>query len=171
MNRTEKEQFIEDLRSDLAQAKSIILTSHVGMNAEAVSNLRSKYRAGGVRYRVVKNTLAKLALQDTDMAVIADMFRGPTAIAYSFEDAVTAARIARDFAKDHDKYELRGAYLDGERLDDKGLQRLADLPTKEELQAKFLGLLKAVPTKFVQTLNAAPQQFLMVLKAKAAKED
>ena len=170
MNRTEKEQLVAELRSDLAQAKSVVLTSHVGIDANSVSDLRASYRKEGVNYKVVKNTLVKLAIQDTDMHVITDMFRGPVAIAYSFEDAVSPARIARDFAKKFEKYELKGAYLEGERLDSDGLKRLADMPTKEELQAKFLGLLQAVPSKFLRTLNAAPQQFLLVLKAKADKD-
>ena len=170
MNRTEKEQFVEELRSDLAEAKAVILTSHVGMDANMVSDLRLKYRAEDVRYRVVKNTLAKIAVKDTDMEVLADMFRGPIAIAYSFEDAVSPARIARDFAKEHDEYAIHGGFLDGERFDVSGVESLADMPTKEELQAKFLGLLQAVPSKFLRTLNAVPQKFLRTLQAKADKD-
>ena len=170
MNRTEKEQLVAELRSDLAQAKSLVMTSHVGIDANSVSDLRAQYRQSGVHYRVVKNTLMKLAIQDTDMDIISDMFRGPVAIAYSFEDAVSPAKIARDFAKENDKYDLRGAYLDGERLDSDGLKALADMPTKEELYAKLLGMMQAVPSKFLRTLNAAPTQFLMVLKAKEEKD-
>lgn len=170
MNRTEKEQQVEALRSELAEARSVVLTSHVGMNAAAVSDLRSKYRAENVNYRVVKNTLIKIAIKDTDMEVITDLFTGPIAIAYSFEDAVSPARVARDFAKDQKKYQILGAYLDGQRFDQEGVTLLADMPTKDELRAKFLGLLQAVPTKFVRTLNAVPQKMVMVLKAKAEKD-
>ncbi len=170
MNRTEKEQFVEQLRSDLAEAKSVILASHVGMDANTVSDMRSKYRAEDVQYRVVKNTLAKLAIAGTDMEVISDLFRGPIAIAYSFEDAVSPARVARDFAKDHDEYQLRGGYLEGQVYDIDGVKSLADMPTKDELHAKFLGVLNAVPTKFVRTLNAVPQKFVRVLQAKADKD-
>lgn len=170
MNRTEKEQLVEDLRSDLSQAKSVVLASHVGMDAATVNELRSKYRAEEVTYRVVKNTLIKIAIQDTDMSVISDMFRGPVAIAYSFEDAVSPARVARDFAKDHKGYKIIGAYLEGQRFEEAGVTQLADMPTKDELRAKFLGLLQAVPSKFVRTLNAVPQKMVMVLKAKADKD-
>ena len=166
MNRDQKESMVADLRDDFAQAKSIVLTSHMGMDASTVAELRARYREAGVRYRVVKNTLVKIATSGTEMESLHAMFRGPTAIAYSFEDAISPARVARDFAKTHEKYELRGAYLDGETMDGAGLRRLADMPTKDELRAKFMGLLQAVPSKFLRTLNAAPTQFLMVLKAK-----
>jgi large subunit ribosomal protein L10 len=170
MNRTEKEQFVEQLKGDLAKAKSVVLLSHVGMDANTVADLRSKYRAADVNYRVVKNTLARIAIRGTEMETIIDMFRGPTAIAYSFEDAVSPARIARDFAKEHDVYEIRGAFLEGKVFDMDGVKTLADMPTKEELQAKLLGLFQAVPAKLLRTLNAAPQTFLMVLKAKAEQD-
>lgn len=170
MNRTEKEQMIEDLRSDLAEAKSVVLASHVGMDVNTVGLLRSELRAKGVRYRVVKNTLVKRAIAGTDMEVIADLFRGPIAIAYSFEDAADPARVIKKFAKDHDKYEIKGGYLDGDKLDVPGVEKLASMPSKEELQAQLLSLFKAVPTKFVHQLNAPMQQFVMVLKAKEQKD-
>ncbi|RAL23862.1 50S ribosomal protein L10 [Lujinxingia litoralis] len=166
MNRAEKEQEVASIRSGLEQAKSVILASHVGMDVNTVNELRSKFRAEGVQYRVVKNTLAKLAIAGTDMEVISDLFKGPVAIAYSEEDAVSPARVIKDFAKDHNAYEVRGGYLDGQALDVDGVKRLADMPTKDELRAKVLSLFTAVPTKFVRTLNAAPTSFLQVLTAR-----
>ena len=77
---------------------------------------------------------------------------------------------AKKFAKDHDKYEIKGGYLDGDKLDVPGVEKLASMPSKEELQAQLLSLFKAVPTKFVRQLNAPMQQFVMVLKAKEQKD-
>lgn len=170
MNRTEKEQFVADLRADLLEAKSVILASHVGIEVNDVNRLRSEFRKKGVTYRVVKNTLARLAIRDTEMEGLTAHFIGPIAIAYSKEDAVAPAKVMKDFAKGEDKFEMRAGYLDGDVFDVTGVKRLADLPSKEELQAKFLGMLQAVPSKFVRTLNAAPKKFLMVLSAKAAAE-
>lgn len=170
MNRTEKQQMIEDLRSDLAQAKSVVLASHVGMDVNTVSGLRDELRKKNVRYRVVKNTLAKIAVAGTDMEVISSMFRGPVAIAYSFDDAADPARVIRDFAKKNDKYVIHGGYIDGTQLDEAGVKQLADMPTKEELQAKLLGLFKAVPSKFLRQLNAPATNLLMVFKAKEQKD-
>lgn len=169
MNRTEKEQFVADLRADLLEAKSVILASHVGIEVNDVNRLRSEFRKKGVTYRVVKNTLARLAIRDTEMEALTTHFIGPIAIAYSKEDAVAPAKVMKDFAKEESKFEMRAGYLDGDVFDVAGVKRLADMPSKEELQGKFLGLLQAVPSKFVRTLNAAPQKFLMVLSAKAAQ--
>lgn len=166
MNRTEKAQVVEELREAFANAKSIILASHTGIDVNTINELRSSFRQEQVEYRVVKNTLAKLAIAGTDMEPLGEYFVGPTAVAYSFEDAISPARIAKQFAKDHDKYEIRAGYVDGSVFGAEGVVALAEMPTKPELQAKLLGLLQAVPSKFLRTLNAAPQQFLLVLKAR-----
>lgn len=166
MNRAEKEAMVASIRSDLDQAKSVILASHVGMDVNTINELRAKFRAQGVQYRVVKNTLAKIAIRDTGLEVIADLFTGPTAIAYSLEDAISPAKVVKEFAKENKDYEVRGGYLDGQVLDVKGIEQLAEMPTKDELRAKVLSLFQAVPTKFLRTLNAAPTEFLQVLTAR-----
>jgi large subunit ribosomal protein L10 len=166
MQRAEKEQVVETLRSELEQAKSLILASHAGMDVNTVNELRSKFRAQGVQYKVVKNTLMKLAIRGSDYEVIADQFVGPTAVAFSFEDPIAPAKIIKAFAKDHKAFEVRGGYLDGQLLDQAGVEQLAEMPGKDELRAKVLMLMQGVPTKFVRTLNAAPQQFVMVLTAR-----
>lgn len=166
MNRTEKEQFVEELRADLATAKSVVLACHQGIEVNKVNELRSMFRKQGVEYRVIKNTLAHIAFQGTDMAGLSDFLVGPIAIAYSTEDAIAPAKVAKEFSKKTEKFEIRGGYMDGDVFDAKGVERLADLPSKEELRSKLLGLFQAVPSQFLRTLNAAPQQFLMVLKAR-----
>jgi large subunit ribosomal protein L10 len=166
MQRAEKEQVIETLRSELEQAKSLVLASHSGMDVNTVNELRSRFRAQGVQYKVVKNTLIKLAMRGSDYEVIADQFVGPTAIAFSFEDPVVPAKIVKAFAKEHKLFEIRGGYIDGQKLDTAGVEQLAEMPGKDELRAKLLMLFQGVPTKFVRTLNAAPQQFVMVLTAR-----
>ena len=172
VNRTQKEEFVEKLRADLANAKSVILTSYQGIEVNVVNELRSTFRENNVEYHVVKNTLAKLAIKDTDMEIMSDHLKGPVAIAYSHEDAVSPAKVIKDFAKEHkDKFFVKGAYLDGEMLDEAGVQRLADLPTKEELQVQLLLLFQAGPTQMLRTLSAGPQSLLMVFEAKRQKEE
>jgi large subunit ribosomal protein L10 len=166
VNRAEKEQAVELIRSDLAQAKSVILASHVGIDVNTVNELRSKFRASGVEYHIVKNTLAKIAIKGTDMEVMTEMFKGPTAIAYSFEDAISPAKTIKDFAKTNPKFEVRGGYLDGQVISVDEVNRLAEMPTKDELRSMVLSVFKAVPTKFVRTLNAAPISFMNVLTAR-----
>ncbi len=166
MNRAQKEEMVASIRSAFDSAKSVILASHTGIDVNTVNELRAEFRANNVQYRVVKNTLAKLALKDTDLDVLAKYFTGPTAIAFSEEDAVSPAKVIKDFAKEHDKYEVRGGYLDGKILDVDGVNALADMPTKDEMRANVLRLFKAVPTKMVRVLNAAPSDFVGVLAAR-----
>ena len=166
MNRAQKEEMVASIRSDLENAKSVILANHTGIDVNTVNELRSEFRANNVKYRVVKNTLAKLAIRDTDLQEIADLFRGPTAIAFSDEDAVSPAKVIKDFAKENDEYEVRGGFLDGSALDAEGVKKLADMPTKDEMRATVLRLFESVPTKFVRTLNAAPNEFVRLLSAR-----
>jgi len=167
MERTKKEEFVAELREELAGAKSVVLAHYQGMDANMTAEMRADFRKEGVTYRVIKNTLAKLAVKDTEQEVLTDLFVGPTAIAYSTEDAVSPAKLFKKYSKASDHFTIRGGFLEGNLLDEQAVDQLASMPSKEELQAKFLGLLQAVPSKFLRTLNAGPQQFLMVLKAKA----
>ena len=167
MNRTQKEQQIAELREGLEAARAVVVTSHMGIDVNTINDLRAEFRNAGVRYHVVKNTLAKLAVEGTEYAPLADLLTGPSALAYSAEDAPAPAKIIKKFAKDNDKFEIKGGFLPGSGLlDVKGVEQLADMLSKEELQAKLLGVFLAVPTKFVGTLAAAPRKFVNVLNAR-----
>lgn len=166
MRRAEKEDVVARLRDEFGQAKSIILTSHAGIKVNEVNELRSSFRAEGVTYHVIKNSLAKLAVADTDFDVLADSFSGVTAVAYSFEDAVSPAKIASKYAEKNDKFVLKGGYLDGTVLDADGVDQLAKMPTKDELRATLLRTFIAGPTQFVRLLNAVPSQMLYLLNAR-----
>jgi large subunit ribosomal protein L10 len=154
------------MRDEFGQAKSIVMTSHAGISVNEVNKLRSEFRAQGVTYHVIKNTLAKLAVAGTDLEPLADSFTGPTAVAYSFEDAVSPAKVASDYADENDKFVLKGGFLDGKVLSIAEVDQLAKMPSKDELRAKLLRTFIAGPTNFVRLLNAVPTQFLQVLNAR-----
>lgn len=163
VNRAQKEEVVEKLREELQDAKSIIMTNHMGIDVNTINELRSDFRSEDVEYHVVKNTLAKIAVSDTELEELGEHFTGPTALAYSFEDAVAPAKVIDDFAEDHEEFEVKGGYLDGKVIDPDEIEQLADMPTKDELRSKFLSTLKAVPSNFVRLLQAGPKQFLNVL--------
>ena len=165
MNRQQKAEFVDDLRAELAEAKSLVLATHTGIDSNTVNDLRANLRKENVRYRVVKNTLARLAIRGTDHEVISDMLSGPIALAYSTEDAISPAKVLKEFAKDHDKLVIHGGYLDGRVLDLKGVQALAEMPTKEELLASMVGALEGITRGFAMTLEAIPRQFAITLEA------
>jgi large subunit ribosomal protein L10 len=167
MNKTEKHELVEELRAGLANAKSVVVTSHVGMDVNTVNALRAEFRKQGVSYHIVKNTLVRLAVAGTELEPLGEICKGPSALAWSTEDAPTPAKIARAFKQKNDKFVIKGGVLVGAgALDAKGVDKLADMLSKEELQAKLLGVFKAVPEKFVRTLNAVPQKAVMLLSAR-----
>ncbi|MFW5968563.1 MAG: 50S ribosomal protein L10 [Persicimonas sp.] len=166
MNRAQKEQLVEKMRDEFGRAQSIIMTSHVGIDVNTVNELRGEFRANDVHYHVVKNTLAKIAVRDTELETMAEAFRGPTAVAYSFEDAVAPAKVIADFAEDHEEFEVKGGYLNGEMIDVAQVEALAEMPSKDELRAQILRTLMAAPTDIVRLLDEAPRQFLNVLEAR-----
>jgi large subunit ribosomal protein L10 len=166
MKRETKEQMVAELREELAKAPSIIVASSVGMPVNTVNELRSALRAQGSRYRIIKNTLAKIAIAGTDLEPLGAHLTGPTALAYNLEDAVAPAKAIVDFKKDNDKLEIKAGYLNGSVLDASGVEALSKMPGKDELRAKLLSVMNGVGTKFVRTLAAAPQQMLTVLVAR-----
>lgn len=166
MNRTEKAAVIDRLRTELADVPAIVVADFKGLDVEGADALRSEMRKNDVRYEVVKNTLVKAALAGTDKENLAPLFKGNSAIAFHVEDPAAPAKVLTDFVKDREGFALKGAWLSGEILDEKGVVALSKLPGKDELRAKLLSLFKAAPTKFVQTVVAAPTNFVMVLKAR-----
>jgi large subunit ribosomal protein L10 len=166
VNRTEKAENINALKDKLAKAQSLVITDFRGLTVEADTKLRNEFRASGCEYRVVKNTLLGLAVKGTKMDVLDDYLKGPTAVAYSFEDPAAPAKVATKVAKEQPKLVIKGGYVDGKALDKQGVTELSQLAGKDELRAKFLATLQAVPQNFLALLNAAPQNFMYLLAAR-----
>ena len=168
MNATEKNANIDSLRTRLASAQSLILANFRGLTVESDNKLRREFRAVGCEYQVVKNTLLGKALKGTAMEVLESLLAGPTAIAFSTEDPSAPAKVATKVAKVESKFVIKGGYLDGKLLDQRGVEALSTLPGKDEARATFLATLLAVPQNFLRLLGAGPQNFVHVL---AARED
>lgn len=166
MNHAEKEQVVAELRSTLVEAPALVLASATGIPVNKVNKLRSELRQKGASFRVVKNTLAKRAIAETPMEVLADQFTGPTIVAWHPEEAGLPAKILLEFKKDNDALTLKAGYLDGTVLDEKGIEMLSNLPGKDELRAKIIGLMTAVPTKVVRVFTAAQRDIIGLLNAR-----
>lgn len=149
MNRAEKAAVIEQLKDQAERASIAIVTDFKGLKVEELTELRAKLRAAGVDYHVVKNTLARIAFTDGTHAGIADRFKENCAVALGYEDPVAAAKVLADFAKTNKKFTIRFGSLEGKLLEGDAVNDLAKLPSKEELLAKTLGTMNAVPTNFV----------------------
>ncbi len=168
MNRNEKQAFIASLRDSLEGKKLVVVTQQSGLTVTEVTDLRAKMREAGANYKVVKNTLARLAVQDTPVAPLGDHFNGAIALAFS-EDPVAAAKVAVEFAKTNKKIKVIAASLDGKLLDDASVDALAKLPSLDELRGRLVGLLQAPATKIARTLKEPGAQIARVAGAYAAK--
>ncbi len=165
MNRTEKSNEVSKLKQRFEKAKTMILADYRGLTVAEVTELRQKLHAQQSSMKVVKNRLAKLAFKDLNVEGMDSYLKGPTAIASSDTDAVIPAKILVDFAKTHEKLQLRAAYMDGAVLDVKNIMALAMLPSREVLLSKMLGSLQSPATNLVNVLSAVPRGLVTALAA------
>jgi len=166
MNRTEKQQLVEELHQEMEAAPHVVLVDFRGLSVPAATEFRRKVKAAGSRYRVVKNRLARRAAKGTPLEKLESAFAGTTGIAWTGGDPVALAKALVDFAKVHPALELKAGVVAGEQvLDAEGVKALSAMPSLPELQSSFLGLLQAPATKLVRLLSTPGTQMALVLKA------
>ena len=171
MNKNSKQELVTEMHERLTRAKAVFLADFRGMNVGQATNLRNELRGASVEYKVFKNTLLELAAKGTDAEPISPYLAGPTAIAISYDDPVSAAKVLSKFAKDpQGKFVLKAGVLSGKLLDVKQIQALADLPSREVLIAKMLGSMQAPATSFVGVLAALPASLVRALDAIRAQK-
>jgi large subunit ribosomal protein L10 len=152
LNRDQKQAIIDEVAEVAAKAYSAVGAEYSGLSAAQMTTLRAQAREGGVYVRVVKNTLARRAVQGTEFECMQEALTGPLVLAFSQEDPGAAARVIQAFAKDNAKLEVKVVSIGGKLLDAKELDRLAKMPTKEQAIAMLMGVMKAPIQKFVRTL-------------------
>ncbi len=166
MLRAKKVDIVDRLRGVFSDAGVVVVTHFQGLTVAEVTELRRGMREVGAKFRVTKNRLAKIALADTEFQPIADLFKGPTAIAYS-SDPVAAPRAAVNFAKKNDKLIIVGGGLDGSLLSAEQVRTLAELPSLDQLRAKLAGLITTPAARLVGVLQAPAGQLARVMAARA----
>ena len=173
MDRLQKAEAVKSIRDRFDRMTSAVFVDSTGMSVEAVNKLRDAFREKGVEYHVVKNTLVERAVSDLPWGKKLDpVLRGMTGIAWSYDEPSVAARILRDALKDNEKLKLKAGLLEGEVLEPKAVEdQLANLPSKDEMRARFLATLQAPAQRFVMLLNAPAREFVGVLGAKQRKEE
>ena len=165
LTRAQKEELVRNLREKFQEAQAVFVTSFKGLTANESNELRRLIREAGGEYRVVKNTLLRIASADTPAEPIQEFIEGPTGIALAYKDPVALAKVLKEFSEEHEALVLRGAALQGKPVDAKGIEALAKLPPREVLLAQLLGLLQAPPARLVQLLANVVRNFLYVLRA------
>lgn len=170
MDRAEKQEQVTALHGVFKDAQAVVVAHYSGLTVAQMSALRRQMKQKGAGVKVAKNRLAKRALEGTEVAHIAPLFKGPTVIAYS-GDPVTAPKIAVDFAKANEQFVILGGAMGATNLNVEGVKALASLPSLDELRAKLLGLIQAPATKIAQVVNAPAAKLARVFGAYGAKSD
>lgn len=161
----EKKAVVAEVAEVAGSAHSAVAAEYSGMSVEAMTALRAKARAGGVYVRVVKNTLAKRAVQGTDFECMRDGLTGPLVLAFSQEDPGAAARLVKDFAKENDKLIPKLVAIGGQLLGPGDLDRLASMPTRDQAISMLMSVMQAPVAKFVRTLNEVPGKLVRTVAA------
>ncbi len=150
----EKKQVVSGLVEQLKTAKSGVLVDYCGLTVEQDTQLRNKLREAGVEYKVVKNTLTRIAADQVGFDELNPILNGPTALAISMTDEVAPAKVIADFAKENDKLEIKSGFIDGRVISLDEVNKLAATPNHDTLIAKIMGSLNAPVSKLVRTLQA-----------------
>ena len=149
-----KAAVIDEIKSKLDGAKSVVVIDYMGTTVEEATAMRKSLREANVDYAVYKNTLIAKAIEGTEFEGLKDILAGPSAIAVSKEDAVAPARVLNKAMKDTNKMSFKAGYVEGIKYDAAGLTAIATIPSREELIAKFMGSIQNPVSKFVRTLAA-----------------
>lgn len=169
MDRTEKKASVAALNEVFRTTSVVVVAHYAGLTVAQMQTLRRQMRAAGGVVQVAKNRLVKIALEDTDMASIAALLKGPTLLAHS-QDPVVAAKVAVTFARDYEKLVILGGAMGKTTLNAEAIRSLATLPSLDELRARLVGLIQAPATKLAQLTTAPASKLARVVKAHAKKD-
>jgi large subunit ribosomal protein L10 len=170
VDRAEKREMVESLNDIFATSGSVVVARYKGMTVAQMTDLRRRMSGAGAKFKVIKNRLAKIALDSAADGAGAELFLEPTGIAFA-EDPTAAAKVAADFAKTTDKFVIVGGLLGKQPLTADAVKALAAIPSKEELRSKLLGVFLAPGSKLVRQLNSPAQNLVGVLQAFKEKQE
>ena len=171
LTKDQKKVMLEDLVKDMKDAKAVVFSRFAGVSVKNTKVLRKQLRDAGVKYRVCKKTLIRIAAKEMGIDEIsAEILNGPVSVAFSMEDEVVAAKLINTFSKKNEGIQLVGAIVDGKLMNGAQAKALASLPGKQELLAKFVYVLKSPIQNFHGVLNNTLGNFVRVLNAISEKK-
>ena len=165
LNLEQKKAVVAEVAEAAKSAHSAIAAEYRGLTVLEMTDLRAKARANGVILKVAKNTLVRRAIEGTDYECMTESLTGPLLFAFSMEDPGAAARLVKDYAKEHDRLVAKLVAVGGELYDASELERLSKLPTYDEAIAQLMAVIKAPVEKFVRTLNEPHSKLVRTLAA------
>jgi large subunit ribosomal protein L10 len=161
----DKQQIVSEVNQAASSALSAVLADYRGVTVEDMTALRKNARANKVYLRVVRNTLLKRAVADTEFECIQEVLVGPTILAFSQEDPGAAARVLKDFAKDNDDFEIKALSVGGQLMDAGQIDVLAKLPTIDQARSMLMSVMLAPVTKLARTMNEVPSKLTRAVAA------
>jgi large subunit ribosomal protein L10 len=161
----DKQAIVADVAKVASSALSAVVADYQGLTVEEMTVLRNQARAQGVYLRVVRNTLLKRAIEGSEYECLGSVLVGPTILAFSQEDPGSAARVVKDFAKDHVRLEVKALAIGGKLLAASDIDALAKLPTRDEAIAQLMSVMQAPVAKLASTLNEVPSKLVRVIAA------
>ncbi len=166
MKRLEKESFVSHIKGELNNSSTVIAVNRsFGITVDEITKLRRDMHKAKANFKVLKNTLARIAIKDSEFEPLSDYLEGPTALAYS-NNPVEMAKAIVDFVKSNDKMSVLGGIMDGQFITSDQIKSLAELPSLDELRGKLVGLLTAAATKIVRTVKEPSSRIARVVAAK-----
>lgn len=160
-----KAAVVAEIKEKIQSAQSMVFLDYRGLTVEEVTELRSQFRAAGVEYKVLKNTLIQRAANEAELAGLEPFLSGPTAVAFGIQDPVAPAKILTEYIKKTKKTTIKGGVLEGQVIDAKGVEALANMPSREQLLAKMLGSMNAPITGLMTVLGGTISAFVRALDA------
>lgn len=162
-SKKEKQEEVEHLKKELAEAENLVVVQYKGLNVEQDTDLRNKVRETGSKYRVIKNRLANIAAEGTPAGQLAHSFEGPTALAYNSADPVALAKVLSEYAKTHPVFEFKAGMVDGRVVEIAMLAQIASLPSHDELIAQLMYLINAPAQRIAVGVNAVVRNLAVAL--------
>jgi large subunit ribosomal protein L10 len=169
MTKPQRQEMVEALKADLQASPNVYLTDFTGLDVLRMTELRRRLRGAGVRYIVVKNTLMQRALAENDITELDDHLNGPTGVVLAGEEAVSAAKVLTEFVKEHERPAIKVGFLDGKVVSPEDVERLAKLPSRDQLLAQLAGTMQAPVAGFLGALNGLLYQFVGAVEALRAQ--
>ena len=161
----DKKAIVAEVNETAGQALSAVIADYRGLTVEEITDVRKKARESGVYLKVIRNTLARRAVEGTDFECMTDAFVGPTMLAFSQEEPGSAARLLKDCAKEYEALEVKALSIGGQLLDASEIDEVAKLPTRDEAIATLMSVMQAPVVKLVRTFNEVPTKVTRVVAA------
>ena len=168
MNKEQKKQYIDEMSKHFDKSEAVIVTHYQGLTVSHLNDLRKKMRKHGIKFKITKNRITKLALKKTKCKDISNLFSGPTAVAFS-EDVITSAKILSKFSKENENLKILGGIMGNDILDVASVQNVATLPTLDEARVKIVRILRSPAEKIVSILLAPASKIAILALEKSKK--